>query len=118
MTLHLNDELYSSVSSGDYRYCETPARPVVYFGPPGTQLLRIADLKTRVGAKETEDPVPVCYCFSFTERQIIEDVLAHGRCTIRDYIQDKVRRGECACEVKNPSGRCCLGNVARAIKKA
>ncbi len=29
-----------------------------------------------------------------------------------------VKANECACEVKNPAGRCCLGNVSKAIQKA
>lgn len=101
-----------------YRFCETPDCPVVYYGRAGSPSYRTEDLRTRVGVKETEDPVPVCYCFSFTERQVIEDLLAHGRSTIREYIRQKVREGECACERTNPSGRCCLGNVGRAIAKA
>jgi hypothetical protein len=27
-----------------------------------------------------------------------------------------VKAGNCACEVKNPSGKCCLGDVMRAAK--
>lgn len=101
-----------------YRFCETPDCEIVYYGAPGVAPYRKEDLATRVGVKETDDPIPVCYCFSFTEREVIEDAIAHRRSTIRDYIKQKVRDGECACETKNPSGRCCLGNVGRAIKKA
>jgi hypothetical protein len=65
------------------------------------------------------DPRPpfVCYCWSFTEAQIVEDVREHGRSTIREYIQEQVRAGRCACETKNPSGRCCLGAVGRVIRR-
>jgi hypothetical protein len=30
---------------------------------------------------------------------------------------DAVKQGNCACEVKNPSGKCCLGNVARVSQE-
>jgi len=29
-----------------------------------------------------------------------------------------VKAGRCACEVKNPSGACCLGEVNKAVKDA
>lgn len=98
-----------------FAFCETPDCPVVYYGP---QIIPTTGVRTRVGVKVTEHPKPVCYCFSFTEQDIIGDVLACGRCTIRDFIVEKVRLGECACEIKNPSGRCCLGNVGQAARKA
>lgn len=113
---HVLPHLVETLGQGQYGFCETPTCPVAYAvagGPP----LRKTDLRTRVGIKETADPIPVCYCWSFTERQVIEDVLAHGRSTVREYIARRVAEGACACEVNNPSGRCCLGNVGAAVKK-
>jgi hypothetical protein len=62
-------------------------------------------------------PPFVCYCWSFTEDQIVEDLLAHGRSTIRDYILEEVRAGRCACETLNPAGHCCLGAVGSVIRR-
>lgn len=106
-----------SLGEGQYGFCETPSCSVVY-AVDGWPPLRKADLRTRVGLKETEHPRPICYCWGFTERQVVEDVLAHGRSTIREYITRRVAEGTCACEVNNPSGRCCLGHVGAAIKQA
>jgi hypothetical protein len=80
-------------------------------------LIRKDQVRTRVGVKETEDPIPVCYCFGFTARQIAEDLTANGRSTIRPYIENQVRAGRCRCETTNPAGRCCLGNVSRVISR-
>lgn len=33
------------------------------------------------------------------------------------YITDKVKAGECACKIKNPAGRCCLGEVNKTVKE-
>ena len=33
-------------------------------------------------------------------------------------LNQKVKAGECRCEETNPSGGCCLGSVAKAIKHA
>jgi len=100
-----------------FGFCDVPTCSTVYVGADG-RLIDKADLRTRVGMKEAADPIPVCYCFDYTERQIIEDVRAHGRSTIREYISEQVQGGRCRCVVTNPSGRCCLGNVARAVWKA
>lgn len=61
------------------------------------------------------DAQMVCYCFSFTARQITDDFAEHGYSTIRAYIQEQVRAGRCRCATTNPSGRCCLGDVGRVI---
>ena len=91
---------------------------VVYFSDRGEGAFTKADLKVRVGLKETEDPVPVCYCFDYTEGMIIEEVAETGRTTIPDRIRAEVQDGNCECEIKNPHGKCCLGNVFRVVKRA
>lgn len=114
---HTRPELVEPRTDPAYGFCDVPSCDVVYVGTAG-QYFHTADLQTRVGLKVADDPIPVCYCWSFTERQIVEDVRAHGRSTIRDDIRQQVLAGRCACETNNPSGRCCLGDVARAIRKA
>jgi hypothetical protein len=97
-----------------FGFCEAASCTVVYVGSDGT-LIDKSHVRTRVGVKETEEPIPVCYCFEFTAAQIAEDVREHGRSTIRDHIQEQVRVGRCRCETTNPAGRCCLGNVGRVL---
>jgi hypothetical protein len=70
----------------------------------------------RVGAKEESDTIPVCYCFGFTRKDIEDEIAETGRSTVADRITAEVVAGRCACEVKNPSGKCCLGNVTRIIQ--
>lgn len=118
MRYHLRRGSLRGLEPGDYRFCETRDCPVVYYASSPAATYLKAAVATRVGAKESHDPVPVCYCFSFSENDIVEDARRHGRSTIRDYIKAQVCAGSCECEVKNPSGRCCLGNVGRAIRKA
>ncbi|MGQ0550347.1 MAG: putative iron-sulfur cluster-binding metallochaperone [Armatimonadota bacterium] len=101
-----------------YYFCQTPECDIVYFADVPFHYFDKDDLTVRVGVKETEDPIPVCYCFDFTERDIIEDVERHGEGRIFKEIAANVKAGLCACEIKNPSGRCCLGNVQRAMRKA
>lgn len=99
-----------------FGFCDAPGCDVVYVGADG-MLIKKDQLKVRVGVKESSNPKPICYCWGFDEHQIIEDFHQHGRSTIRSYIQDQVQAGCCRCESTNPSGRCCLGDVGRAIAK-
>lgn len=100
-----------------YYFCEASGCDVVYF-PLDAQapLFRRGDLTVRVGVKETADPIPVCYCFGFTERDIQREIAETGESTIADRISSEVKAGNCTCDVKNPSGKCCLGSVARVVK--
>lgn len=100
-----------------FGFCDAPSCTVVYVGGDGRLIDKTA-LRTRVGIKETDDPVPVCYCFGFTARAIVDDAIAHGRSTIREHIAEQVRAGRCACERTNPAGRCCLGTLLRTIAGA
>jgi hypothetical protein len=100
-----------------YYFCDSSECEVVYF-PLDTQapLFRRGDLMVRVGTKETEEPIPVCYCFGFTRSDIENEVAETGSSAIAGQIRTEVKAGNCGCEMKNPSGKCCLGDVTRAAE--
>ncbi len=102
-----------------YYYCDASGCDVVYF-PAHSQAptFRRGDLLVRIGAKETEEPIPVCYCFGITRNEIQEEIRSTGKSTAAEQIRAEVKAGNCACEVKNPSGKCCLGDITRAMKDA
>ena len=88
---------------------------MVYFSSDA--LFRKPDVKVRVGIKEGEDPVPLCYCFDYTRADVQREVEELGTPHIHEKIKAEVQAGFCACEVKNPSGNCCLGDITRAIQQ-
>lgn len=105
--------------SGDpYLFCSAPSCRVVYFTEDGSSVFHKPDLKVLVTQKETADPVPVCYCFDHSRADIVRELAETGSTTIPDRIKAEVKAGTCACEIKNPQGSCCLGNVAQAVKWA
>jgi len=104
------------VNKPGFLFCRSADCDVVYFHPDG-DCLRKPDMRVRVGLKETEDPVPICYCFGFTEAMAVEEIRATGKCTIPQRITAEIKAGNCACEIRNPQGSCCLGNVNAAVKK-
>jgi hypothetical protein len=100
-----------------YYFCEAPDCDVVYF-PFDAQAptFRREQLLVRVGAKEKTDPIPVCYCFGFTRKDIQDEIVETGHSTVAERITAEVKAGTCACEVKNPSAKCCLGSVAQVVR--
>lgn len=100
-----------------WRFCESAHCPVVYFRPGGRTILKDA-LKVRVGIKENGPPRPLCYCFGHSVESIREEIARTGRSSVVQAISARVKAGECQCEVLNPRGSCCLGDVNRAVQEA
>lgn len=100
-----------------YHFCPDPSCDLVYFDRKAGSIFRKRDLSVRVGLKESEDPITVCYCFGFTVADLRNDIAKRGATDIPAAITAEVKAGHCACEVKNPQGSCCLGNISRSIKR-
>lgn len=97
------------------RYCASAQCEVVYFDNDVDAVFIEADVIVPVYAKQpNNDAVPVCYCFGYTKKTIREEIDTTGVSTATASITAEVKAGRCACEVKNPKGSCCLGDVARA----
>ena len=103
-------------ASVSYSFCRTMDCEVVYFSDQA--VFTKPDVKVRVGIKETADPIPLCYCFDYSRENIRRDIEAAGKTSVLEEIKAEVQSGFCACEVKNPSGTCCLGDITRAIQEA
>ena len=58
----------------------------------------------------------VCFCFGYTDTDIVEDFCAHGHSTIQKSIRVACHQGLSDCERLNPQGHCCLGDVALLLK--
>ena len=117
LTAILEPDAAASLLAVERRFCRTPACSVLYYGADGRCVDKGAS-RVRVGLKETDDPVPLCYCFGFERADVRREVVETGGSTIPSRITAEVRADRCACEVKNPSGACCLGEVNKAVKEA
>jgi hypothetical protein len=102
------------LSAIEHRFCPTPDCPVVYFGREET--FERGDLTVPVFQKEPPGTRLVCCCFGVTEEDIRREIIEAGRSSAAERITALVKEGRCACEVKNPQGSCCLGNIAAATK--
>ncbi len=74
-------EHLQTVESGPFWFCRTATCGVVYFND-GAVLLTKADVRQRIGLKETQDPVPLCYCFGFTHAMVVEEIRMTGKASL------------------------------------
>jgi len=107
-------------ASGDagWRFCDSRACDVAYFGEEGEGAFTRSQLKVAVGVKESEGERPLCYCFGHSVASIKEALRAKGRSDALEDIRAKMKDPGCFCEKSNPSGSCCLGSVAKGIQIA
>jgi hypothetical protein len=113
----LKSSLLDRVSEGVWRFCAGADCRVVYFVEDGGAVFTTDDLRVRVGLKEREDPLPLCYCFGFDEADVREEIARTGGSAIPQKVNAMVKQGLCACETRNPSGACCLGDVVKAVTR-
>jgi hypothetical protein len=107
-----------AVRDADYLFCRTETCPVVYFSPDGRNSFTIGDVRERVYQKEpTATDVPICYCFRHTVGALRMGS-AEARAAILDDINTGIEIGQCACDLRNPQGACCLGNVRSLVRHA
>ncbi len=98
----------------EFRLCRDAECEVVYYGSVGT-VLATSDLNVQPGFKDGSDGL-LCYCFEHRRADIARELSETGESDVLGSIEREVRAGNCACEVRNPSGKCCLGEVQEAIR--
>lgn len=99
-----------------YRFCPSANCWVVYFSQAG-QIFTTADLKVPVYQKAPGGEVPVCYCFDWTRQRIREEIQQQQTSRAISSIRAQIKAQRCGCEVNNPQGSCCLGNVRQAVEQ-
>ena len=93
-----------------FRLCRNRDCEVVYFGDSGARL-RVPELRFLPAFKSESPDALVCYCFLHCRSEIESELRHSGISTVGDRIAAKVKARDCECEVRNPSGRCCLAEV-------
>ena len=110
----LRPQALGRLTAPAHRFCPTPSCAVVYFGERET--FRLEDVAMPVFQKEPEGDRTLCYCFGVGEADLRREIAETGQSAVAQRISDHVRAGRCACEIKNPQGSCCLGNVIATTK--
>ena len=96
-------------------FCSTKDCSVVYFDS-GKKTYLISEIKVSVHQKDNSSDVQVCYCFDWTKEKIKEYVEKGLTPNPVEHIRENIKENRCGCEINNPQGSCCLGNVTNYIK--
>lgn len=105
------------LQADEYRFCRTPGCPVAYFAPDGSETFTVEQVRVPIWQKQPGSTTPVCYCFKLTPTLIRDELVLSGASTVVDQINAGIKAGLCACEITNPQGACCLGNVRTAVRE-
>lgn len=106
------------LKSDQYWFCSNPNCYIVYFTDMDSEIYKESDLRELVYQKHiNEKDVLVCYCFKYTVGEIIKDYLINNESLLLEEIKRGTKSGKCACDIRNPQGSCCIGNIVSIIKK-
>jgi hypothetical protein len=96
-------------SAKAYYFCADPACHVAYFGEDGS-IVPADALRQKIGIKDASQGALLCYCFNVTKLDFLSDA------SVKDFVVEQTKNGNCACDTRNPSGRCCLKDFPRVPK--
>lgn len=88
-----------------FGFCAAADCPAVFIG--GGLRFDAADLRRPPASKTGNGADLLCYCFDVSGAE----ALAPGADETVAFIRERVRAGDCACDVLNPSAGCCLGAI-------
>ncbi len=100
----------------NHYFCPTKDCDLVYFDTINNMYL-ISDIKVAVYQKDDSPFTPICYCFGWTKEKIKEYVEKGSTPNPVEHIRENIKENRCGCEVNNPQGSCCLGNVTKFINQ-
>jgi CopZ-like zinc binding protein len=104
----LTERALQRISVLPHRFCPDPACAVVYFDANG-QVFTVDDVRVAVWQKAPGADRTICYCFGENEADLRRDA---GQ--VVERVRAHIAAGRCACEVRNPRGTCCLGELIAA----
>jgi hypothetical protein len=112
----LTEAALQRMPAGELRFCPDAHCDVVYFDADGLSFAT-ADVRVPVWQKLPFGARQVCYCFGESEASIGSEIDRHGASSAVERIRDHIAAGRCACDVRNPRGTCCLGDVIAATER-
>jgi hypothetical protein len=113
---HVKSEKLFGISEDEYNFCASPACPIVYYASSG-QTFTVGDMRELVTSKTSGDARPLCYCFGFTEGFARQEIARTGETSVARQVSQFIKEKLCVCEIRNPAGACCLGEINKTIKR-
>jgi len=99
------------IKTDNYYYCANETCVVGYFSQQGN---RISKKQLRVFSEVKDNKL--CYCFDIDSKQYLDSLKNGTAVSIKNFVIQKTKNNDCACEIRNPSGKCCLANFNQLEK--
>ncbi|OMH31778.1 hypothetical protein BGP75_16825 [Motiliproteus sp. MSK22-1] len=104
---HVVAPLNQQLPCDEYFFCANISCGIVYFSKTGTVFDHTKVRKnTNKGLSDTS--ITLCYCFDVTQARVLEEIGQTGESASKAFVVEQTKLKNCACDVRNPSGRCCL----------
>lgn len=91
------------VTPDAYYFCPAKNCSIGYFSIAGNCIPKLHLRMYQEIQKEM-----LCYCFDIGADLYRSALCADNAASIKDFVIQRTKSGECACEFRNPSGQCCL----------
>jgi len=95
-----------------YYFCGNSECELVYFSEDKDELkqdvIEQSQLRINVGIKTQADNDLIFYCYGVSLAE------ARQEASIKDFVVNMTKQSSCACETRNPSGRCCLKDFPKS----
>lgn len=92
-----------AIVSGMYYFCPNKDCATAYFSNTGKNIPK-QHLTTHQDLQNDK----LCYCFDIDAADYQAALNSNQAEAIKNFVIEKTKSGECACEIRNPSGQCCL----------
>lgn len=99
--------LNQQLGSEKFYFCSSPACDSVYFSDAGT-VIEACQVRAEIGQKSIAPGRVICYCFDISHARAMEELEQTGTSASKAFVVEQTRLKNCACDIRNPSGRCCL----------
>lgn len=100
------------IPTDTYYFCPNKECPTAYFSSAGINIPK-QHLRTHQDIQNDK----LCYCFDIDEADFQTALTANNAEILKNFVMQRTKSGECACELRNPSGQCCLVNFKHLEKE-
>lgn len=111
----LTAEALARINLAAFYFCSSEACDTVYFSDAG-QVFRTVDVTVEVWHKQPAGDRTFCYCFGENESAMRAELESSGRIGAIERVRHHIAERRCACDIRNPRGACCLGDLSAAVR--
>ncbi|MGY8872454.1 MAG: putative iron-sulfur cluster-binding metallochaperone [Pseudomonadales bacterium] len=104
---HVVAPLNQSIPCDPLFFCSCISCSVVYFSNEDF-VIETAKVRGEVGQKSVHENRMICYCFDITNKRVMAELAQAGHSSSKAFVVEQTRLKNCACNIRNPSGKCCL----------